>query len=300
VDAAGETKPRRRKLDQALITRIADVVDQWRKTSTVDERDNDIATAVPALELLGADVNLVPARHIQPEDAASPDERTHDLTQALARLSEAHTTLSQSNSDVPTIDIAAQGEWVSVRDLVAGDVAEVNRGVRIKPVDCLNEGVRVLRTRDIRDTIGNEEPCFVIPDEMKPRPVLTRPGDIIVSPASGKLRALVDEEGDHVLASPLQALRFRSEWLDPYVAAAFLESPRNRRFASGTSWGFARINLQDLELPLLPLAEAHRLREALDQLATTARRAGDLAQRAQEVRETLINVIGQAGGAAWK
>jgi hypothetical protein len=149
--------------------------------------------------------------------------------------------------------------------------------------------VRVLRTRDIREVILDEEPCYVVPEDMKPRPTLTESGDIVVSPASGKLRALVDEEGGHVLASPLQALRFRREWLDPLVAAAFLESPRNRRFAKGMDWGYARIDLRDLELPLLALNEAERLRESLEAFTAAERSARELALRARDVRDTILD-----------
>ena len=113
--------------------------------------------------------------------------------------------------------------------LAATAVAEVIRGIRFRKEDCLSEGVRVLRTRDIRDAIQNDDPCYSHMEDLQPRPALTQPGDIVLSPASGRLSAVVDEEGGHILASPLQALRFRADWMDPHVAAAFLESPRNRR-----------------------------------------------------------------------
>ena len=90
----------------------------------------------------------------------------------------------------PTPTVA---DWVSVRDLVLTEVAEVVRGVRVKPDECGSEGVRVLRTREIGDEIGHDDPCFVDLDNMKPRPDVTAKGDIIISPASGRLRAVVDE-----------------------------------------------------------------------------------------------------------
>jgi hypothetical protein len=201
--------------------------------------------------------------------------------------------LLHDEADLPGLQEGLPAEWVSVRDLVAGEVAEIIRGVRVGAEDCLSTGIPVLRTRDVRDTLEEDDPCYVIPEQMKPRPALAERGDIIVSPASGKLRALVNEVGERVLATPLQALRFRTNWLDPYVAAAFLESPRNRRFAKGANWGYARVDLRDLELPLLPVEEAQQLRSVLEQLTASERQAQELAESAREVRRTLLSAVGR-------
>ena len=125
-----------------------------------------------------------------------------DAEEAFSKFTAARIRLAGDSSEAPSLGGAVTAQWVNVRELSAGEVAEVIRGVRFRPEDCLADGVRVLRTRDIRDTITDDEPCFAIPDEMKPRPHLTQPGDVILSPASGRLRAVVDETGGHILASP--------------------------------------------------------------------------------------------------
>jgi phage terminase Nu1 subunit (DNA packaging protein) len=300
VDAAGEQPAGKRGLSDDLIERIADVVDHWRAHASVRTEAEAIATVIPVVELLATDADLTPSRWLNTSTALTPQDRVRDAEDAISEFLAARNRLAHESPDVPSLGQAVTAQWVSVRDLAAGDVAQVIRGVRFRPEDCLAEGVRVLRTRDIRDAIANDEPCHAIPDEMKPRPVLTQPGDVILSPASGRLRAVVDETGGHILASPLQALRFRTEWLDPHVAAAFLESSRNRRFAKGMSSGYARVDLRDLELPLLSLEEANRMREALDHLARTERDARELALRAHEVRESILNYVGDSGDAAWK
>jgi hypothetical protein len=256
-------------------------------------KDRDLAVAVSALELLGADANLVPSRWVRGDETGITDRR-RALDEAVTRFWNLRNALVHGSPERPAVELAEPADWVPVRELVAGGIAEVIRGMRVKPDDCLSEGVRVLRPRDIRDGFAVDDPCYVELDAMKPRPILTQPGDIIVSPASGKLRALVDEEGGHVLASPLQALRFGPDWLDRHVAAAFLESPRNRRFATGVNWGYARVDVRDLELPVLPPEEARRLRETLDQLSEAYRYARELATSAGNVRETLLD-FGMSG-----
>jgi hypothetical protein len=81
----------------------------------------------------------------------------------------------------------------------------------------------------------------------------------------------------------------RNAWLDPKVAASFLESPRNRRFARGMDYGYARVDLRDLELPVLPPSEQKALREQLEQLARLERAARELSSSARDMRETLVD-----------
>jgi hypothetical protein len=292
VDAAGGRRTAQRGLSDDLIERIAAIVDNWRTNASVHAENDAIAAAIPVVELLAGDADLTPSRWVNASTSLTAEDRTRDAEEAFSKFTAAKIRLAGDSSEAPSFGGAVTAQWVNVRELSAGEVAEVIRGVRFRPEDCLADGMRVLRTRDIRDTITEDEPCFAIPDEMKPRPHLTQPGDVFLSPASGRLRAVVDETGGHILASPLQALRFRTDWLDPHVAAAFLESPRNRRFTKGTSSGFARVDLRDLELPLLPLDEARRIRESLDLLARTERDARELAERAHDVRESILNYVG--------
>jgi hypothetical protein len=177
---------------------------------------------------------------------------------------------------------------MSVGDLVRHGQAEVLKGVRVRPEDCQSSGVPVLRTRDIRDGGDPEEPCFVDPEALRSRPKLTVAGDIVVSPASGRLKASVDEEGGHILASPVQGVRLVGDQIDPHGAAAFLESPRNRRFVTGTA--YARVNVRDLELPVLQPEELERLRSTLDALQMYERLAEEAQQAARALREALLEL----------
>ena len=280
VDATSGHPAGKGGLSDPMIERISAIVDQWRADASVRAEDDAIAAVVPVVEILATDADLTPSRWVSASTSLTPDDRVREAEDAISEFIAARNRLTHAAPEVPSPSEPVTAQWVSVRELVAGEVAEIVRGIRFRPEDCLADGVRILRTRDIRDTIANDEPCHAIPDKMKPKPQLTQPGDIILSPASGRLRAIVDESGGHILASPLQALRFGTEWLDPYVAAAFLESPRNRRFAKGTNSGYARVDLRDLELPVLSVEEAQRLRQTLEQVAATERDARALADQA--------------------
>lgn len=289
-----------RGLDREGIERIVSTVVAWRDLGKLNDAEPGFAVPVSVAQLLANDADLSPSRWVQVSTSAPAEDRVRSAEAAIARFAVARDRVAREDLRVPALDDAVSAEWVSVRDLAATDVAEVVRGVRFRQEECIPHGIRVLRTHDIRDTIANDDPCFADIDEMRPRPVLTEPGDIILSPASGKLRTVVDEEGGHILASPLQALRFRADWVDPHVAAAFLASPRNRRFAKSSNSAYTRVDLRDLELPVLPLEQAQRLRAALDDLATTERDARALADQAQAVREAILEVVGDAGDQPWK
>ena len=116
---------------------------------------------------------------------------------------------------------------------------------------------------------------------------MTSPGDIVVSPASGKLLAAVDEKGGHVVASPLQVVRIDSELVDPEVAALFLASPRNRRFATGTA--YARIDARKLELPILSRDDANRIGAAINSLSSYEDRARQVMESVRALREVLVD-----------
>jgi hypothetical protein len=300
VDASQPNSERERpRLSDSRSQQVAAILERWQRAGIVGGESEVIATAVPIVELFASDADLTPSRWVQTAAAVPAEERAKNAQDAIARFAAVRNRLVHVGAAAPTFEEPLSVEWVNVRDLAASDVAEVVRGVRFRQEDRKPEGVRVLRTRDIRDTITNDEPWFADLADLRPQPTLTERGDIILSPASGKLRAVVDEGGGHILASPLQALRFRTDLMDPHVAAAFLESPRNRRFAKGTNWGYARVDLRDLELPVLPLEEAHRLRIALDQLATAEHDARELVEEARAARESILDVVGAAGDQPW-
>lgn len=287
IDAAGSADASGVRLG-SQIPQIEETLRTWRAAGQIAPLA-DFAAAVSPVDLLAADADLSPARWLAPP-TTSPEAHQRAIEDSLERLRADQRLLIQ---EAPAIDYSLTepvGEWVSVRQLAEDGIAEIIRGVRVKPEDCQDDGVvRLLRTRDIGENgIAADELCFVVLDDLKPKPPLTEPGDIVISPASGRLRAVIDKDGRSALASPLQALRFRVPWLDSKVAAAFLASPRNRRFATGLTSGYARVDVRDLELPHLAPSAAEQLRQTLDGLAETERRALTLASSARAARHAML------------
>jgi hypothetical protein len=286
VDGVGvATKPR--GIDSQLIDRVGQIVTRWRESQQVSASDSSVATAVAPLELLGRDGDLIPIRWISDVALGSGDvnAKREELLGSIRSISG---SIGTQGLDSGALDAVVE-QWVPIRTLLTQEIAEVIRGVRIKPEQCGASGTRAIRTKDIVEYgISEKDPCYVDLAELSTKVVVTQPGDILVSPGGGKPRAVVDDVGGNVLVSPVQALRIRREWLDPRVAAAFLASPRNRRFVVGSTAGFARLDLRDLELPVLTLEQTSRLRDALDRLSELETMGRALADSALQLKELVL------------
>lgn len=282
-------------LDMQLSAEITDAVREWRAAGKVGDRDGRLARPVSIVELLAADVNLLPSKWVHGASPVDSNLRRQEFAEAVARLERARAALAEATPDIERLNAGAPSptSWTPIRHLLAAGYAEVIRGVRVRPEECRAGGVRALRTQDVRAGIGQAtDPCFVDPDAMRAQPVLTQPGDIIVSPGGGKPVAIVDATGGYVLVFPLQALRIKGEQIDRQVVAAFLESPRNRRFVAGTTYGYARLDLGELEVPMLPREEAERLSRTLQRIGAYEELAKELADNARIAREALLDLAG--------
>jgi hypothetical protein len=295
IDAAATAPANRTAFAEKLVPRIAAALRGWRAGGEVAERDRGLAASVPTSDLMQGDATMVPARWIHQElTGAQRQEQEDDFEESLASMGEIRRALG-SKGEMARPPRRSVAEWAPVKRLVEDGLVEIVKGTRVKAEDCGPRGVPVLRTRDIAARFGDPvEPCHIAIDAAQPPPALTKPGDIVLSPASGALRAVVDREGGHVLARPLQAMRLLGGFMDPEVVAAFLEAPRNRRFVTGAA--YARVSLRDLELPVLAPQDSEMLRVALEELGEQERLAGELTSFARKLRHTLVSLASPAAG----
>ena len=280
----------RAMLDSEAMTQMAEVLREWRAGQGISDQDRAFAASVPVLELLRGEVNLAPARWIGSDLTAADRgrqeaefaENLHDLDRSRAALAPALAIPSPAPG-------RSSRQWIRIDQLVEGRAAQIIRGVRIKPEDCVPAGAPVVRPGDVfAGLAGNDGPRFVDPASIGPQVVLTMPGDVVLAAAKGRLTAVVDRQGGRVLASPLQGLRLERGSMDPEIVAAFLESPRNRRLVSGTV--LASVRLRDLEVPVLPSDEARELLASLEGLREQERLADRVGSSSRRLRELLLGL----------
>ena len=268
------------------IPRLTSMLRRWRQGQRLAGEDMAIAAAVPVEDLLAENADLVPARWIHQElSSGQREERRRAFRERLAETRKSRRGMSSKLTVDPPPEVSS-AEWVTVQSLVQGGLVTIVRGVSLKREDLLSSGVRVLRARDL-SAPGGKDRAYVSAEAASLLP-LTEAGDIVISPVSGPIKAMVDREGGNVLASPLQALRPVNGFMDPEVMAAFLESERNRRFLTGSS--YARLSVRDLEIPLLPPRDAANLQRSLEALSEQERIALDLVSSARELRRALVSL----------
>ncbi len=294
VDAtAGDPSPRG-PLGEEMISRIAESLRRWRAGLPIPASERSLAASVPVIDLLRQDANLEPARWMSAElTIADRDRQQKEFRAAKQTLEKARSALAATPETPRALVTHEPRAWIEIDQLLDDRVAQIIGGVRIKDEDCLPTGIPVLRLRDLGGESLDESSCFVDPAAMKPRPQLTHPGDIIIAPKGGRLRAVVDRTGGRVIAAPLQALRLLDGFVEPVLAAAFLESPRNRRLL-----GSARTNvrLRDLEIPLLPRSDSRELLKQLEELEGQRQLAEQICSSAERLRELLLSLASSSPG----
>jgi hypothetical protein len=270
--------------------RVASIWAQWRTERSVTADDLDIAASVSVESLMEAEANLVPARWINHDPAPGLRDRLMRDFEDLRQTARTARRGLENGFDLPPPAAFTCTGWITIKQLAEEDRVEFVKGVPVNKKEMAAKGIPLLRTLDVARGVGGRlEPTIRVPDDPPGRSrSLTKSGDVVLSPASGSLRAAIDHHGGNLLARPLQGLRLLDPSLDPEVVATFLEAPRNRRFVTGSA--YARVSLRDLELPILDPPAAVALRQALVQLREQERQASDLACASRELRRQVANL----------
>jgi hypothetical protein len=210
---------------------------------------------VRAIDLLDEMVDLEPARHVAPAEAAVPPSRILDEVRVLSRHLRA--ALATAADDLPPDDWASDDRrrtWrtVTVAELVRSGMAEY------------------------------------YPGSGKPERISVRDGDVLVpAGAAGPIRTVVvgvalAAQRDTLLDRHVHLIRPDTDVLDPWFLAGFLAAPANVKQASyGTA--AIRVDARRLTVPLVPLEQQRlygtifrRLRELDAAIAEVATLAGNL------------------------
>ena len=264
---------------------IATALNGWR-----DRRA--IPTSLPAgaftvAEILAKDGVLSPQRWVSStlEIPEAEDVFTHveNLQSAVADIK----PLSKLNKEA-FIPGGQVPKLITVSDLAkAGEVVLLKANERVRDGDYGTEGTPVVSGSWIR---GVEiEPRRIDLSILKHPPVITEPGDVLVQNTGG-LAARVDTVGGKVLLSPsFQILRLHGNALRPDYLAEFLVTASNQRQSLGTT--IQRIRIQDLKIPLLPLANQNQVMERIGESRQLQAAARALLKAASTVRDSLVEGI---------
>ncbi|MGG2462555.1 N-6 DNA methylase [Streptomyces sp. RGM 3693] len=252
----------------------ATAVDAWRdfdRDGGIEEVPG-VRRSLAAIDLLGDDVDLAPARHLPPPAAAGgPAElaRVHDrLTATLART----TALTPHPGADATAPQPPAARWPLT---TVGELARTGALVlRTGGAGTTAPGGAAPAVLTDHDVIGGLAPSGTLPETPTgtppEEPVLVQEGDVIVPVLGGGATARVVDEttAGTALGRNLTLLRPDTAALDPWFLAGFLRGTANNRQASSYASTATRLDVRRLQLPRLPLAEQRRYGRRFADLAT--------------------------------
>ena len=264
--------------------RIIETVRVWRNRRDEFTAVAGFATAVPVLQLLKGDASLLPGRWLYEPSLVDADELVSRVRHARRALEDVDAKVPSTHLPAFELDVVSEPR----QRLRVRDIAEVIRPSRLKTADYVDDGIPIWLPADIRPPWDLHEPTrYALPSQVDPRSV-TQPGDIVIT-TIGSLRARVDTEGGHVLGTSLHALRLRTDAFDPDAIAVLLTSEQNQRLLTGTT--IPRVNVLELELPWLELADAAEISRIARAIEREEEHAYTLARRATELRAAFVEAL---------
>jgi hypothetical protein len=103
------------------------------------------------------------------------------------------------------------------------------------------------------------------------------------------VRAVVDEQGGRIIGNGVYRLRVDEKQCDPPYVARCLCGKWNERFKKGTT--IQRVDLRELEIPLIPLAEQEQLVARLREVEQLARQAAAVAEAAAASAAAILDAV---------
>lgn len=239
---------------------------------------------VPVADLLAAEAQLNPERWMP-----SPEV---DPAVALETLSDAWNSVTNAVNRMRTLEplnsapaISAEGRLVTVHELIQQGVIELSSA---RAATSREKQPGTVYVRDIRTGQLPAVQAMAAPRGT----TLTEPGDVLVSASTG-LRALVDEQGGHILGAGLLRLRVLNlSVLLPEYLAACMSGAWNTRFMRGTV--MPRLSASDakqFEVPLRPLAAQQSIVERLREVQSAKQHAQEVSAAADTAAEALISLV---------
>lgn len=203
---------------------IIEAVTTWRDHPARFQPVPGFTATLPVLELLAADVDLNPA--LATAVPIDPDQALHTAATTLDTLTAATRALANCP---PAPNLHLQPGDTPLVNLT--DLAEVTRPPHLRRDQISDHGPHPYATGVTGDALRIAGQLTDLPDAA----VVTEPGDVVLS-TTGRISAVVDHTGGHVLGSSVWRIRPTSELAaHPDVLALLLNSSRISAQTSGTT-----------------------------------------------------------------
>lgn len=177
---------------------------------------------------------------------------------------------------------------LSVAELVEQGVLDLRVG---RPKDHYDNAPQELRDRIATASVVRDDKLrqTSVDEEYDDFPELTREGDVLVT-TMNPIHARVDDSGGHLPSTGVYRLRVRDrEVLVPGYLAIMIRGSWNRRFQGGST--IQRASIKDLEIPLLPISEQHKLQHASASMQRLHEHAARIADEVETIMAALLDAV---------
>lgn len=244
---------------------------------------------IKTVDLLADDAQLDPRRWVK-TPGSDPDDVAARYVAAQRALQGALAELMDRKAMPTTHGTYAAPRVLTVKELVQLNVASIQNG-RAKKDDLGEEEIAVMvMPSDVRHGLADlaDVPTDGQSDLMERPDERTHAGDVLVTTWNA-VRAVVDEQGGRILGNGVYRLRVDEKQCTPHFVAQCLCGTWNERFSKGAT--IQRVDLRDLEIPLLPLSEQEQLVKALREVQQLADQAAAVAEAAAATASALLDAV---------
>ena len=272
-------------IDARDVDDIDTKVPAWLGVDAVRPPDDVPHVHVPVSDLLAADADLTPARHLR---GATVD--TDSIASTFASVTNAmQQALSSFGDAAPTFDALArlpEPRLTSVRELVDNGVIDLRAGRSGRARG--SEGAAEGRSVSVGDVRRGQLPAV---DGLVgiDHPDVTEAGDVLVT-TIGEVRAIVDESGGLLPSMDVTRLRvIDRSVVTPGYLAAVLRGAWNDSLQRGAVT--RRAPVRELEIPLIPKTDQHDVVAAQASVDRVRQHAEHVGALAREVQRTMLDAL---------
>lgn len=252
---------------------------QWRDDPQKNQAVPGFSITVPVLDLLVDDVDLNPA-----VATATPIDSAEALTAAASALETATDAWEALGSIPPAPSLRLIPGKTSLVRLT--DVAKVTRPLHVRREDLSEQGDHPYVTGVSEGQLRTAGWLNELPEKA----VRTQPGDVVLA-TTGRVEAVVDDKGGHVLGSSVWLVRPKAPFLEhPEVLALLLNSSRIQAQTSGTTVQRLR-SPRDVAIARLDAQTLETLSDWMRVSANTRSRASDYLTALSDAERAIVDAL---------
>lgn len=268
------------------VDQVADKAAAWLGRAGAVPVEPDVPYAVvPVVELLAADAAIAPAKWVG-ERSIDGSSIADSFTRGSSAVARTLGLIADSSLALDELAEIPESRVATVRELVENGVVELQLGRPDKARNLAPAAqARIVRAADVKNRRLPATGGLPASADLD----LTARGDVLVT-TMNEVRAVVDEEGGHLASTGVDRLRILdTQSITADYLAAVLTGSWNSRLQAGTT--IQRAPIRDLEVPLIPAIDQHKVAQALGSVGALRELSRNLERQTRETEHSILDAL---------